>query len=241
MNKHLEQIITLAKIDKEIDAYEPKIERIKSSLNKVLREKDEYEKQITQLENDVEDEKLQIKKNELHLAELTKKLEDAAKKTKNIKTEKEMKALQLEEEIAKEQIGFSNEEIARHEKIIDTKTSSIEELKDQLKTFEDKVNSTQESVENELETLEKERAKDYTRKQDAVSKMNQKGLVFYERIRRWAGDTTAVKVKKQACYGCYIKLSDKTYAEVISGEDIITCPNCGRILYIESEDDNNPL
>jgi predicted nucleic acid-binding Zn-ribbon protein len=30
-----------------------------------------------------------------------------------------------------------------------------------------------------------------------------------------------------------MKLNDKTYAEVIKGEEIVNCPHCGRILYIE--------
>jgi predicted nucleic acid-binding Zn-ribbon protein len=30
-----------------------------------------------------------------------------------------------------------------------------------------------------------------------------------------------------------MKISDKVYADLIIGEDIITCPECGRILYIE--------
>ncbi|HHH37742.1 MAG TPA: hypothetical protein ENK77_03905, partial [Epsilonproteobacteria bacterium] len=60
-------------------------------------------------------------------------------------------------------------------------------------------------------------------------------LAFYEKIRIWAGNTAVVAVKKQACYGCYMKLNDKTYADVIRGEEITNCPHCGRILYIERE------
>ena len=49
------------------------------------------------------------------------KFEEIASKHKIAKNEKEIKALQVEEEIAKEQITFANEEIARHEKIIEIK------------------------------------------------------------------------------------------------------------------------
>jgi hypothetical protein len=63
--------------------------------------------------------------------------------------------------------------------------------------------------------------------------MNQKGLSFYQKIRRWAKNTTAVPVRNQACMGCYMALSDKVYAEVIRGEEITMCPHCGRLLYLE--------
>ena len=66
--------------------------------------------------------------------------------------------------------------------------------------------------------------------------MSQKILTFYEKIRKWAGNTTVVPVRKQACYGCFMRINDKTYADAIKGEEIITCPHCGRVLYIETEE-----
>ena len=62
--------------------------------------------------------------------------------------------------------------------------------------------------------------------------MNQKGLAFYQKIRRWAKNTTAVELKEQACMGCFMHVNDKVYADVIKGEEIVTCPHCGRILYM---------
>ena len=67
--------------------------------------------------------------------------------------------------------------------------------------------------------------------------MDQKIISFYEKIRKWAKNTAVVPVKKQACYGCFMKINDKTYSEVIKGEEIVTCPHCGRILYIEKEEE----
>ena len=37
------------------------------------------------------------------------------------------------------------------------------------------------------------------------------------------------------CYGCFLKLNDQVYLEILKGEDIVTCPNCGRILYYEPQ------
>ena len=65
--------------------------------------------------------------------------------------------------------------------------------------------------------------------------MNQNIIVFYEKIRRWARNTAVVPVRKQACYGCYMKLNDHTYASVVRGEEITTCPHCGRILYLDTK------
>ena len=67
--------------------------------------------------------------------------------------------------------------------------------------------------------------------------MNQKSLIFYQKIRRWAKNTTVVKVEDQACMGCHMLIRDKVYADVLKAEDIVTCPHCGRILYADNSEE----
>jgi len=90
-------------------------------------------------------------------------------------------------------------------------------------------------VNSELEEIEKQKESLYQQREQITHRMDQKILSFYEKIRKWAGNSAVVMVRKQACYGCYLKISDKTYSDVIRGNEIITCPHCGRILYIEQE------
>ena len=78
----------------------------------------------------------------------------------------------------------------------------------------------------------------FGKKEILVGEMNQKGLSFYQKIRRWAKNTTAVPVRNQACMGCYMAISDKVYSDIIKGEEIVTCPHCGRLLYLEPSDES---
>jgi len=236
MNKHLQQLVDLSKIDKEIDSFEPKIEEANHKYETVLAIKENILSQISTLEEAIKGEQLKKQKNELHLAELTDKLSENAKKSAEIKTEREMKSLQLEEEIAKEQVNFANEEIARLEKVIETKEGLIEKLKAEIADAEENTAAIKAEVDAVLETITDARQKVFVKKDKLISAMNQKGLSFYQKIRRWAKNTTAVPVKNQACYGCFMTINDKIYSEVIKGEEITTCPHCGRILYIDKED-----
>ena len=237
MNAHLEQLVNLSNIDKDIDAFEPQLEAINAKVTEISDKREKLESIALNLKNDIEEAELKKRKNELHLAELSDKLAENSKKSADVKNEREMKSLQLEEEIAKEQITFANEEIERLDKIIENRNAEIEADAATLTELVDAEASMQNEVKSEIDSVEKARQKVFGQKQKLVSTMNQKGLAFYEKIRRWAKNTTAVKVKKQACYGCFIKLSDKVYADVIKGDEIITCPHCGRLLYIEPESD----
>ncbi|MDP3301296.1 MAG: zinc ribbon domain-containing protein [Sulfuricurvum sp.] len=233
MNKHLEQLIDLSLIDKEIDAFEPQIEEANLQYDALLATKSSLVNEIAILSDEIKDEQVKKQKNELHLAELSAKLEENSKKSAEIKTEREMKSLQLEEEIAKEQVNFANEEIDRLEKLIAHKQTKIDELSSKEAEVEGKLSGVKADVDVKLAKIDADRKVIFAKKEILVAAMNQKGLSFYQKIRRWAKNTTAVPVRNQACMGCYMALSDKVYAEVIKGEEITTCPHCGRLLYLE--------
>ncbi len=234
MNSHLKQLIDLSFVDKEIDAFEPQIEEANSKYEAALAKKQSIDSDIENLTNEIKDEQLKKHKNELHLGELSQKLEDNSKKSSEIKTEREMKSLQLEEEIAKEQITFANEEIARLEKIIESKQEQVESAKVALAEIDANLESVKADVDKKLESINKDRQKVFVEKEKLLGNTNQKGLAFYQKIRRWAKNSTVVTVEDQACMGCHMVISDKIFADVIKGEDITTCPHCGRILHVEA-------
>ena len=77
---------------------------------------------------------------------------------------------------------------------------------------------------------------DILRKREKLNSQIEKNVCdFYEKIRQWAKKTTLVKMENGVCYGCFLKLNDQVYLEILKGEDIVTCPNCGRILYYEPQ------
>ena len=237
MNQHIQQLIDLSKIDKEIDAFEPQIEEANYNYEAALAKTDSIKSDIENLSNEIKDEELKKSKNEIHLQELSQKLEDNQKKSGEIKTEREMKSLQLEEEIAKEQVTFANEEIQRLEKIIELKQEQIEAAKISLEELSANLETVKADVDQKLTAINADRQKVFVAKEKLLGKVNQKGLAFYQKIRRWAKNTTVVPVEEQACMGCHMIISDKIFSDVIKGEEITTCPHCGRILHLEASEE----
>ncbi len=238
MNNYLEQLVEIAKIDKEIDSFEPRIAEAKVEITGLITQRDELIKKVDILHDEEKELSLKIAKNDTHLADLNKKSEDIAKKWKAVKTEKENKALALEEEILKEQITFANEEIERLSKNKQLKKSEIDLLQEQIASLDEQEKVLEENVKGVLEDIKEQRQEISTKKELLTSQMDQKIIVFYEKIRKWAKNTSVVAVYKQACGGCFIRLNDKTYTDILKNEDIITCPHCGRILYIKKQEHN---
>jgi len=237
MNQHLKQLIDLSKVDKEIDAFEPQIEEANYKYEVAIAKKQSIDSDIENLTNEIKDEEVKKHKNELHLAELSQKLENNSKKSSEIKTEREMKSLQLEEEIAKEQVTFANEEIARLDKIMDSKKEQVASAKTALEEIESNLEVVKADVDEKLKVITKARQEVFLKKEKLLGTVNQKGLAFYQKIRRWAKNTTVVVVEDQACMGCHMRIGDKIYADIIKAEEIATCPRCGRLLYVEKAEE----
>ncbi|ELS1268879.1 zinc ribbon domain-containing protein [Campylobacter coli] len=238
MNKYLEQLVLLSKIDQEIDSFEPKMESISKTLKDAENKIAKFNVELNNLENEIQDVENQKVQNNAHISEFSAKIKELSKKSGAVKTEKEANALKIEEDIAKEQLDAANDGIVRLDKILENKELFKKELLEERAKEEQNLDEIRVSISSQMDGLEKERMNVYTKKTKLVAEMNQKVLSFYEKIRKWAKNTAVVPVKKQACYGCFMKIYDKTYLSVIKGEEIITCPHCGRILYKEQEDQN---
>lgn len=233
MNEYLKQLVDLSQIDKKLDSFTPEIENIQNSLLLKKAEIDETAAAIEKLDKEIEELKSSISQTNAHISEFLAKIKSAGKKSGAVKTEKEMKALSVEEEIAREQLNAANEEIERFEKLIDNKNAQKQDLEEKSLAQNNEYQAMQTSANSKLEEIESVRNGIGLQKEQLTKDMNQKVLSFYNKIRKWAKNTAVVPVKKQACYGCFMRISDKTYSSVIQSDDIVTCPYCGRILYKE--------
>ena len=235
MNKHLNELIELSKVDKAIDSYNPQLEAADKKVAKVQKKIDAAQAELNELNTAIAGNEEKVKAFEEQLTLLNEQLASNAKKSKEITTEKEMKALSLEEDIAKEKMTFANEEIERLQGINETKKALLDEANLKVAALQTDLDAVVEEVSSEKIEIEKSKSELFVKREELSRDIEQKVLSFYEKIRIWAGNTAVVPVKKQACYGCFMKLNDKTYSEVIKGEEIVNCPHCGRILYIETE------
>jgi predicted nucleic acid-binding Zn-ribbon protein len=185
---------------------------------------------------------------------------DAAKaKGKQIETDR--KKLELEAESRKQQIERyalqqfqtkKNEEYRALAHEIDTCKQNITELEDQelelmeqSETLQKQIAATQreaaearvlaegqlremaareQSLRDELTALESNR--------DQLTVMiEERVLRQYEHILRHKGDNVVVGIEHGVCGGCHMRFPVQLMVSCQAAKDLVTCPNCGRILY----------
>ncbi len=236
MNIYVKDLVTLSKIDKELDSFNPQIEAINAKVAAAQKKYDTLFKKKEELAKTIEENKLKIVSFEEHIAEVKAQLDDIKRKSAEVKKDREITGLSAEEQIAKDKLAYANEEIERLSRENNVNISLLEELEKELNEAKDELEKVQESAKEEFAAIEESKVGLYAKRDETVRAMDKKILAFYEKIRNWAGNSAVVKVEKQACMGCYMKINDKAYSDLIKGEDIITCPHCGRVLYVEFQE-----
>jgi predicted nucleic acid-binding Zn-ribbon protein len=235
MNKYLQELITLNNYDLSIDKLIPQEESIKRPLTSLQNKKLNLDNQLTKINDDIKNTLLKKSKSELSISDLKDKLKEIDVKLTKVKTEKELKALNLEQELAREQIDGANEDIERLDKLQIQKKEEASDIETEIDKLNQEIAIIEVEITEKLETLENQKKAIYENREKLISEMTPNIYRHYQKIKRWAGNTAVSPIKNQACMGCHMKVNDKIYAEVIRAEEIVSCPHCGRVLYVEQE------
>jgi uncharacterized protein len=80
------------------------------------------------------------------------------------------------------------------------------------------------ALESRLDELSKERS-------ELSGKIDEDLLGRFERLFTSKGDAVIVPIEHGVCTGCHMKVTTATAGSVKAGKEIVSCENCGRILY----------
>ena len=80
------------------------------------------------------------------------------------------------------------------------------------------------TLQAQLEELSTERA-------EIAGKIDEDLLSRFERLFKSKGDAVVVALEHEVCTGCHMKVTTQTAHRVKAGKEIVSCENCGRILY----------
>lgn len=122
-------------------------------------------------------------------------------------------------------------EVAAQEVATAAKTSAelLKNVEKQMGALADR----ETSLKKQLEELKS----DYPKLVEAVS---EDVLPRYERLRKSKGTNAIVGVEHGVCGGCHMKLAKQVVLSCQAQQEIVSCPNCGRILYYSRQMDLTP-
>jgi predicted nucleic acid-binding Zn-ribbon protein len=113
-----------------------------------------------------------------------------------------------------------------------------DKTKVQLEAEEKKAAATKESISRQMKDLEEKSRTLETRLQEVTkeraelaAKIDETLLNRFDRLFASKGDAAVVALEHEVCTGCHMKVTTATSMHVKAGKEIVSCENCGRILY----------
>ena len=195
----------IAGLKSQIESGRNRLKELEASGKAIEIEMGQIEGQVVKYKN----QQLQVKKNEEYQA-LIHEIEIAQGKISELE-ESELEILYELDEARKE---WATSEKAILEKI-EAEKSFLERLGEKGKNLEAETTGAKEAHEAEL------------------AKTPKQSHSIYKRVAMGLKFPIIVALRSGKCAGCHMKVSSAVEYEVKKGEEITTCDNCARILYIE--------
>lgn len=183
-----------------------------------------YHTEIKSLEKLVQDKKQAIKDSE----SLIKKYEDQKLNVRNNREydslTKEIEFQTLEMQLAEKRIREYTDALSSKKLQIDESDALLNERRSDLEIKKSELNDIVEETELEEKALAK-------RSDDLQSRIEDRLLIAYQRIRKNARNGLAiVQIERDACGGCFNKIPPQHQLDIRMHKKIIVCEYCGRIL-----------
>ena len=233
MNPQLKSLIELQAIDNQIGELEhgkaaiPKqIESGKSGVKEKQNQLAEAESSLAQLQKERKDLEIDVMAENDHAAKTKTKLS-------SVKTNKEYSAILVEVDTVKEKILVLEDRELELMEILEEKEKELLPLKADCKEEEEKFNVYKLKKEAESERTEKELEVIRPRRSQAANNLDVKLLEHYTKVFNAREGVVVVPIHENVCQGCLQQILPQQVIDVKSGETIIYCEQCSRILYWE--------
>jgi uncharacterized protein len=114
-----------------------------------------------------------------------------------------------------------------------------DKLKAELVEEEKKAGATKESISRQLVDLDEKsktleaRLQELTKERaELATKIDEDLLDRFDRLFESKGDAAIVALEHNVCTGCHMKVTTATVMHAKAGKEIVSCEQCGRILYV---------
>ena len=232
MKAELQKLVALQNLDTTIRKLEKELEAIPQRRAEIEGEFDQRAFEIKALENKRDEAKHNRARLENEVVEQKGRVERAERNLMSSKKQDEYTAAIREADAARKLISTLETQILETMESLEQSESALNERAEEIASL----NSDREA---RLKLFDEERSSQSVRLNEARTERDQvfatlpKALSsLYGRISTKIRDGIAVaEARNRSCTACFMALRPQVMSEIRRGDEVITCDNCGRILY----------
>ena len=232
MKAELEKLIALQNLDTSIRKLEKELEAIPERRAEIEGEFDRRAFEIRALESRRDDAKHNRNRLENEVIDQRTRAERAERNLMSSKKQEEYTAAIREADAARKQISALETQILEQMETLEQAEAALKERADEIATLnsdrEDRLKLFDEETRSQSELLAKQRLE----REQVFANLPSSMSNMYARIRARIRDGVAVaEARNRSCTACFMSLRPQVMSEIRRGEEVITCDNCGRILF----------
>jgi predicted nucleic acid-binding Zn-ribbon protein len=237
----LQKLIALQNLDTTIRKLEKDLEAIPQRRAEIEKEFDQRAFEIRALETRQDEAKHTRARLENDVVEQKGKVERAERNLMSSKKQDEYTAAIREADAARKQISTLETQILETLEILEQAEAALTERADEIVSLKSDRETRLKTFDAETQSQTQQLAKAKTERDLVAAELPKALSVLYNRISTKIRDGVAVaEARNRSCTACFIALRPQVMAEVRRGEEVITCDNCGRILYWVPADSLQP-
>ena len=153
----------------------------------------------------------------------------------SIKTNKEYSALRSEIGCKEADKSLLEDEILSMMSTLEATGTEYKKLTEELKQDEEKLNEFIKSVDEDVKKTDEEIEKLQNDQEKYSNLLDEDTLYHYKRLSNVKGGKAIIEVVDNVCGGCFMNITLQTLNSLMGGNDLVLCPNCKRILFLNEE------
>ncbi|MDP6559149.1 MAG: C4-type zinc ribbon domain-containing protein [Candidatus Binatia bacterium] len=240
MREQLEVLVSLQELDREIKTK-------KESKEEFLEEIRAREEEMETKRSDggglrsawMEKDQLRQDK-ERTLQEESRKASDKRMRMSQIKSIKELQALQREIDQVKQGNSQLEETLIGIMEELEIRSAALKEKEEELETLDQGWKGRREELEAQIAKIDKGVTEVLRLREETAARLNGDLIGRYEMIFSRRGGVAVVEVSDGICSGCHMNIPPQLWNEVIRSDKVNLCPSCHRILYYTPPVSGNP-
>jgi hypothetical protein len=221
----LQQVdLKIAELTKRIDSLPAQIHSRQSRLDEFIYAQEERQKRLSANQKERKDLDGDIKVIQEKIARHKDQLYQ-------VKTNEQFRAMTKEIEGEQAKVQAIEDQIL--EKMLEAEDiqGKVQEASAHLNVEKTRVEAEIGQLESEQKIDDEERSRLQSRRNEIQSGLSESTRDLYERLRHGRRGIAVAEVREGLCTACNVLLRPQVYNEVRSNEEILTCDNCGRIMY----------
>jgi predicted nucleic acid-binding Zn-ribbon protein len=232
MKAELEKLIALQNLDTTIRRLEKELEAIPQRRAEIENEFDQRAFQIRALENQRDEAKHNRFRLENEAIDQRNRAERAERNLMSSKKQDEYTAAIREADAARKQISTLETQILEQMESLEKAEAALKERADEIASLNSDREARLKAFDEETQRQSEQLIVSRRDREQVFGNLPKAMSTMYSRISARIRDGVAVaEARNRSCTACFMSLRPQVMAEIRRGEEIITCDNCGRILF----------